>query len=303
MAVILLPYIFFAVFFLAFTCKQYRDRKKILLVLEQIKEGNITVKVDTKNLFLDNKALANTVNSIGNIIEEAVDKSTKAERLKADLITNVSHDIKTPLTSIINYIGLLKREKAVSQNALNYLNILEEKSYKLKILTEDLVEASKLSSGSVVAKLQRIDLVEMIKQCIGENFDRFEENRLKISFYHNEPKVMINADPELLWRVIDNLFGNIFKYALKGTMVSMEIKEKDGKYVFSLKNVSDMGINMDAQDLSERFVRGDESRSTNGYGLGLSIAKSLTSLQNAAFEVRLHGDLFQTIITFNQTTH
>lgn len=303
MAVILLPYIFFAVFLIGFACKQYRDRKKILIVLEQIKEGNITAKVDTKNLYFDNRTLAKAVNSIGTIIEEAVEKSTKAEKLRTNLITNVSHDIKTPLTSIINYVGLIKREKASSPKVQKYLDILEEKSFKLKNLTEDLVQASKLSSGNVVAKLQRIDLVEMINQCIGENYDRFEENRLKIYFNHNEPKAMIDADPELLWRVIDNLFGNIFKYALKGTMVSMEIKEKDGKHIFSLKNVSSVGISIDAEDLSERFVRGDESRSTNGYGLGLSIAKSLTSLQNAAFEVRLHGDLFQTIITFNQTAH
>ena len=295
MAMIFLPYIFFAVFLMAFAYKQYRDK--------QIKEGNISAKVDAKNLFFDNRALADTVNSIGSIIEEAVDKSTKAERLKASLITNVSHDIKTPLTSIINYVGLIKREKSVSPKTEAYLKILEEKSFKLKSLTEDLVEASKLSSGSVVAKMCLIDLVEMINQCIGENYDSFEEKRLIPHFFHEKAKVMTYADPELLWRVIDNLFGNIFKYALNGTVVSIEIKEKDEKIIFSLKNVSAVGINIDAEDLSERFVRGDESRSTSGYGLGLSIAKSLTRLQNAAFEVRLHGDLFQTIITFNQTVH
>lgn len=303
MAMIFLPYIFFAVFLMAFAYKQYRDRQKILTVLKQIKEGNISAKVDAKNLFFDNRALADTVNSIGSIIEEAVDKSTKAERLKASLITNVSHDIKTPLTSIINYVGLIKREKSVSPKTEAYLRILEEKSFKLKSLTEDLVEASKLSSGSVVAKMCLIDLVEMINQCIGENYDAFEEKRLIPHFFHEKAKVMTYADPELLWRVIDNLFGNIFKYALNGTIVSIEIKEKDEKIIFSLKNVSAVGINIDAEDLSERFVRGDESRSTSGYGLGLSIAKSLTRLQNAAFEVRLHGDLFQTIITFNQTVH
>ena len=303
MAVILIPYIFFAIFVIGFSCKQYRDRRKILTVLEQIKEGNISAKVNTRNLFFDNRTLAKAVNSIGEIIEEAVDKSTKAERQRTNLITNVSHDIKTPLTSIINYVGLIKREEFVSPKVQNYLNILEEKSFKLKKLTEDLVEASKISSGNISVNFCRIDLVEMINQYIGENYDLFEENRLKIIFRHSKTKAMIEADPELLWRVIDNLFGNIFKYALKGTMVCIEIKEKEGKNIFSLKNVSAVGINVEEEDLSERFVRGDESRSTDGYGLGLSIAKSLTSLQNAAFEVRLHGDLFQTNIVFNQTAH
>ena len=298
MIVFLIPYIFFELFLLLFLYKQHRDKREILRVIEQIKEGNISAKVDTTNLLFDNKAMAEAINCVGRIIEEEVEKNIKHEKFKASLITNVSHDIKTPLTSIINYVGLIKREQVENPKIRGYLDILEAKSYKLKNLTEDLVEASKISSGNIKAELVRIDLVEMINQSIGENYDRFEEKHLTPVFKHDNKKVMINADPGLLSRVIENLFGNIFKYALKGTVVHMEIKDKDGKALLTLKNVSAAGINIDAEDLSERFVRGDESRSSEGYGLGLSIAKSLTEVPGGSFKVRLDGDLFKTAIEF-----
>ena len=300
MIVFLIPYIFFALFLIFFFYKQHKDKQEILNVIEEIKSGNISAKVDTKKLLFGNKDLADAVNSVGKIIEEEVEKNIKHEKFKASLITNVSHDIKTPLTSIINYVGLIKREPDYNQNVRNYLDILEEKSYKLKNLTEDLVEASKISSGNVKASIQRIDLVEMINQSIGENYDRFDERNLIPMFKHDNKKVMVDADPGMLWRVIENLFGNIFKYALCGTIVHMEIKEKRDKTILIIKNVSASGINIDAEDLSERFVRGDESRSSEGYGLGLSIAKSLTNLQGCCFEVRLDGDLFKTYISFNR---
>ena len=300
MIVFLIPYIFFALFLLLLFYKQHKDKQEILKVIELIKSGDISAKIDTDKFLFGNKDLAEAVNCIGKIIEEEVEKNIKHEKFKASLITNVSHDIKTPLTSIINYVGLIKREPDYNQNVRNYLDILEAKSYKLKNLTENLVEASKISSGNVTASIQRIDLVEMINQSIGENYDRFDDRNLTPVFKHESKMVMIDADPGMLWRVIENLFGNIFKYALCGTIVHMDLKEMKDKTTLIIKNVSASGINIDAEDLSERFVRGDESRSSEGYGLGLSIAKSLTNLQGGRFEVRLEGDLFKTYISFNR---
>ena len=300
MFIFAIPYIIFLIVYILFLFKQHKDKKKILQTMLQIKQGQISSRVDTKNLLFDNKTLALAVNSFGEIIEDAVEKSISYEKFKASLITNVSHDIKSPLTSIINYVGHIKREGVDNPKVQSYLDILEAKSFKLKSLTEDLVEASKLSSGNIKAKLTCIDFGTLINQCIGENYDRFEEKELTPTFKHDDNKIMIDADPEMLWRVIENLFTNIFKYALKGTKVHMELGQKDGKAVFSIKNVSAAAISIDADALSERFVRGDESRSTEGYGLGLSIAKSLTKLQGGEFEVRLDGDLFKSYITFNQ---
>lgn len=284
--------------------RQNLDRDKIIGVIENIKNGNVKDKVTSENLHSDNIRLAEAVNSIGEGIDKAVNTSMKDEKLKADLITNVSHDIKTPLTSIINYVDLLKREDINNEKAKEYIEILDVKSQKLKQLTEDLVEASKISSGNISIELSRINFVELVNQTIGEFYEKLERNSLSVIFKPVQQDMMIMADARHLWRVIENLLNNVCKYALSGTrvyldMVYEENENANDKVVFSIKNISASELNIDAAELTERFIRGDVSRTTEGSGLGLSIAKNLTTAQGGDFDIRLDGDLFKVIIKFD----
>ena len=233
----------------------------------------------------------------------AVDDSTKNERMKADLITNVSHDIKTPLTSIINYVNLMKLEKIDNERVQGYIQILDEKSQRLRQLTADLVEASKISSGNVKLDMQVIDLVELVYQTSGEFNEKFEQKELTIVTKLPKTAVLIRADGRQLYRVIENLYNNVAKYALEKTRVYVDIAYVEEKVVFSIKNVSEHSLareNSNAGDLTERFIRGDSSRTTEGSGLGLSIAKSLTVLMGGVFDIKVDGDLFKASITFPQ---
>ena len=284
--------------------RQNLDRDKIIGVIENIKNGNVKDKVTSENLHSDNIRLAEAVNSIGEGIDRAVNTSMKDEKLKADLITNVSHDIKTPLTSIINYVDLLKREDINNEKAKEYIEILDVKSQKLKQLTEDLVEASKISSGNISIELSRINFVELVNQTIGEFYEKLEKNSLSVIFKPQQQDMMIMADARHLWRVIENLLNNVCKYALSGTRVYLDMVYEENentkdKVVFSIKNISASELNIDATELTERFIRGDVSRTTEGSGLGLSIAKNLTAAQGGDFDIRLDGDLFKIIIKFD----
>ena len=283
--------------------RQNLDRDRIIHVIESIKNGDVKAKVDTTQLHADNIDLAEAVNSIGEGIDKAVNTSMKDEKLKADLITNVSHDIKTPLTSIINYVDLIKREDIQNERVKEYVNILDTKSQKLKQLTEDLVEVSKISSGNISIVLSKINFVELVNQTIGEFFEKFEKSNLQIIFKPEMQNMLIMADARHLWRVIENLLNNVCKYALSGTRVYMDMHmekadEKD-RVLFSVKNISASELNVDAAELTERFIRGDVSRTTEGSGLGLSIARNLTLAQGGDFEIRLDGDLFKVILTFD----
>ena len=222
----------------------------------------------------------------------------KDERLKTDLITNVSHDIKTPLTSIINYVDLLKRENIQDPKIQGYLDILEAKAQRLKHLTEDVVEASKISSGNITMEYMNINFVEMINQTTGEFTEKFEKRNLQIVLNVPEKPVMVRTDGRRMWRVIENIYNNAAKYALEGTRVYANLIEKEHTVEFSLKNISEQPLNISADELTERFIRGDVSRSTEGSGLGLSIAKNLTELQGGKFELYLDGDLFKVTIVF-----
>ncbi len=246
----------------------------------------------------DYRDLAEEVNGIGQGLMNAVEENLKSERLKTELVTNVSHDIKTPLTSIINYISLIKMEGTWNQNVENYVGILEKKSERLKQLTEDLVEISKITSGNIMLDMQPINMVELICQTGGEFNEIFEDVGLTIITRLPKEPVMILADGSRLWRVVQNLYNNVAKYALKDTRVFVELKMERGIAEFSIKDISAQGIHKSAQDLSERFVRGDESRGTEGNGLGLSIARNLTNLMGGTFEINLDGDLFTVSITF-----
>ena len=284
--------------------RQNLDRDRIIAVIENIKNGNVKDKVVTENLHSDNIRLAEAVNCIGEGIDRAVNTSMKDEKLKADLITNVSHDIKTPLTSIINYVDLLKREDIANERAKEYIEVLDVKSQKLKQLTEDLVEASKISSGNISIELSKINFVELVNQTLGEFYEKLEKNSLQAIFKPQQQDMMITADARHLWRVIENLLNNVCKYALTGTRVYLDMtyEERENektKVVFSIKNISASELNIDASELTERFIRGDVSRTTEGSGLGLSIAKNLTVAQGGDFDIRLDGDLFKVIIKFD----
>lgn len=281
--------------------KDTRERQGIVKGIEIIAGGEVDHQIDTEDLHGDNLTLANSVNSIGKGIKDAVEISMKDERMKADLITNVSHDIKTPLTSIINYVDLLKREQVDSEKAQNYIRVLDEKSQRLKQLTDDLVEASKITSGNISLNFERINLTELMNQTIGEFSEKFEEKGLTTVMNVNTQEAVIEADSRRIWRVMENLFNNIFKYAMTGTRVYVSIDRKENApddIVISIKNISATPLNCNAEELTERFIRGDVSRTTEGSGLGLSIAKNLTEAQRGIFEIQLDGDLFKVILTF-----
>ena len=279
------------------------EQYQIRLGVEKIRDGALSGKIDIEQLHGEEKSLAEAINNIGEGLLHAVDDSTKNEHMKADLITNVSHDIKTPLTSIINYVNLMKLEKIDNERVQGYIQILDEKSQRLRQLTADLVEASKISSGNVKLDMQVIDLVELVYQTSGEFNEKFEQKELTIVTKLPKTAVLIRADGRQLYRVIENLYNNVAKYALEKTRVYVDIAYVEEKVVFSIKNVSEHSLareNSNAGDLTERFIRGDSSRTTEGSGLGLSIAKSLTVLMGGVFDIKVDGDLFKASITFPQ---
>lgn len=277
------------------------EHYQIIQGVVEIADGDLSAKIDVEELHGEDKKLAEAINNIGAGLLHAVDDSTKNERMKADLITNVSHDIKTPLTSIINYVNLIKLEDIGNERVKNYVRILDEKSQRLKQLTEDLVEASKVSSGNVKLDMQQIDLVELVCQTGGEFNEKFEGKELTIVTKVPHNAVYIWADGRHLYRVIENLYNNVAKYALEKTRVYVEVQAKEEKAVFSIKNVSEKSLAMEnssVEDLTERFIRGDTSRTTEGSGLGLSIAKNLTVLMGGEFEISVEGDLFRATLVF-----
>ena len=279
-----------------------KQRDEIVEGIEIIKNGDSKYRIDTTHLHGENLKLADSVNSIGVGIRNAVESSMKDEKMKTDLITNVSHDIKTPLTSIITYVDLLKRENINDQRIQGYIDILDSKSQRLKTLIDDLVEASKISSGNITIQLDTINFVELVRQSIGEFGEKFAASNLQVVTKMPEEPLYIDADSGQLWRVMENLFQNVSKYAMHGTRVYIEMEEEgEGihkKNVFSAKNISAKYLEVEAQDLTERFIRGDQSRQTEGSGLGLSIAKNLIEAQGGEFEIQVDGDLFKAIIKF-----
>lgn len=273
------------------------ERNEIIDGISNIVDGNLDYKITTNNLHRDNMVLASAINNISNGLRTAVEESIRNERMKTELITNVSHDIKTPLTSIINYVGLIKREEIENERIKEYVQVLESKSQRLKHLTEDLVEASKISSGNIELQIEKINFVELIYQTAGEFDDRFDEKNLSVVLNIAKEPVVVMADGRRVWRIIENLYNNVAKYALSGTRVYADLVVDNKKAVFSLKNISESQLNFQANELTERFIRGDVSRSTEGSGLGLSIAKNLTELQGGEFEIYVDGDLFRVTVT------
>lgn len=287
---ILLP----AVVYAALMCK------KLLKGSEALAQGRQEEIVDTKYMFGDFKECGENLNSIGQGISKAVAERMKSEHLKTELITNVSHDIKTPLTSIINYANLIAEEPSENEKITEYSEVLVRQSGRLKKLLEDLVEASKATTGNMEVKLQPCEVSVILSQAIGEYQQRMDEKQLELIVTQPEEPLKIMADGRHLWRVFDNLLNNICKYAREDSRVYLSVEQKDNRVNIIFRNMSKYALNIGPEELQERFVRGDKARHIEGNGLGLSIAKSLTELQNGRMDIVTDGDLFKVNLSFNK---
>lgn len=283
---------------LYYLIKKAWGREQIIAGLKKITDGDLQYKIPTEKLSGEQEMVADYINHIGEGLDAAVENSLKNERMKTELITNVSHDIKTPLTSIINYVDLLKRENPEDPKIRGYLEVLENKAQRLKVLTEDVVEASKASTGNIALEMTDLNFIELVHQVIGEFEEKFEERNLTMVVHFDEEEAIICADGRRLWRVLENVFGNVSKYAMENTRVYVDVKVDRPNVQLSLKNISAQPLNISADELTERFIRGDVSRNTEGSGLGLSIAKDLVQLQGGEFRLYLDGDLFKVTIEF-----
>ena len=274
------------------------DIRSLMKVAEAMAAGDFSQQAKVNCPLPAIQEHADHLNSIQSGLQKAVDQQIQSERLKTELITNVSHDIKTPLTSIVNYVDLLSKTDITDPTAREYIAVLERQAQRLRKLTEDLVEASKAATGNIPVHLAPTDLNVLLSQVCGEYEQRLEEKRLQMVFTPDESHPHIMADGQLLWRVLDNLMGNVCKYAMPGTRVYLTVERSDGHAQLTLKNISLYPLTVSGEELTERFVRGDSSRSTEGSGLGLSIAASLTELQKGHFAIHVDGDLFKAQLTF-----
>ena len=273
---------------------------EIMKGVHRIKEGEINYKIEEKNDIYFS-SLANDINNISQGLENSIEQRIKSERMKSALITNVSHDLKTPLTSIINYVELIKKEENIQPEYLkDYVQVLDKKSKRLKILIEDLFEASKASTGNIELELVRLDLKQLLQQSIGELEDKLEEANLSLRVNLTEEDTYVLADGRRLYRVFENLLCNISKYSLKNTRVYIDVTKEDGKIITTMKNISSYELNFDPDEIMERFKRADESRNTEGSGLGLAIARDLVSLQGGKMSIEIDGDLFKVKVVMNE---
>lgn len=270
---------------------------KLMDSASRMSKGDLNIKVDEKHMVGAFAQFAESLNNLANVTMEAARKQLKSERMKTELITNVSHDIKTPLTSIINYVDLLQKAQTEQERA-EYLEVLDRQSQRLKKLIDDLMDMSKASTGNMSVDITRVDAVEAVNQALGEFADKLERATLTPVFRHDDASVPMMADGRLVWRVLSNLLGNAVKYAMPGTRLYIDLSQMGGKVLLSVKNISREELNIDADELMERFVRGDDSRNTEGSGLGLNIAKSLMELQKGELQLLVDGDLFKVTLIF-----
>ena len=272
--------------------------RKLRKGAEEIEKGGLDHHIDTENMFFDFKSFGETLNNIGGGLTKAVDERMRSERMKTELITNVSHDIKTPLTSIINYADLLKKENIQNETAVGYIEVIDRQASRLKKLITDLVEASKASTGNIQVNLEKLDICVLLQQAAGEYDEKLRNADLVPVLHIPEEPIYLSADGRLLWRVFDNLLSNICKYSLPGTRVYLNAAVYGKNCLISFKNISRTELNISPEELVERFVRADSSRSTDGNGLGLSIAQSLVDLQGGKLELIADGDLFKVNLQF-----
>ncbi len=267
---------------------------------QNMAQGNLSYKIDVDKMFWECRKHGENLNRIGEGMSRAVDERMKSERLKTELITNVSHDIKTPLTSIINYVDLLSKEELYNDKAAEYLEVLNRQSSKLKKLIEDLVEASKASSGNMSVDSQQLEAGVFVTQTVGEFEEKLKAAGLELIVSKPEETVYIMADGRHVWRVIDNLMNNICKYAQPGSRVYVNLDATNIHVSITFRNISKFPLNINGEELMERFVRGDKSRNTEGHGLGLSIAQSLMKLNSGDMKIIVDGDLFKVILAFHR---
>lgn len=272
--------------------------RKLRKGIENIARGDFKSQVDTDKLMPELKACGESINSINNVLSREVNERMKSERFKTELITNVSHDIKTPLTSIINYVDIIKKKDIEDEELKSYIDVLDRQSGRLKKLIEDLVECSKAQTGNITVNKTSLDIGVLLTQTVGEYQEKFEASQLSLVVEQPEEALYVSADGRLLWRAVDNLLNNACKYSLTGTRVYLKLEKLGNEAVVTLKNVSKDQLNVSSDELMERFVRGDSSRNTEGSGLGLSIAKSLIELQQAKMELQIDGDLFKVVIRY-----
>ena len=267
---------------------------------ERVANGDYSHPIDTSRMHKHFKEHGDNINNVGQGISKAVEEQMKSERFKTELITNVSHDIKTPLTSIINYVDLIKKENVTDPTLQEYVEVLDRQSNRLKKLIEDLIEASKASTGALSVNMEPVDAAVILDQVVGEFREKLEARGLSIVVNAQQPPVMILADGRHLWRVMDNLMGNIAKYAQTDTRVYIDMKREGGWVQMTFRNISREQLNISSQELMERFVRGDSSRNTEGHGLGLNIAQSLTKLMGGNLHIEIDGDLFKVKLFFRE---
>ncbi|WP_252247258.1 MULTISPECIES: sensor histidine kinase [unclassified Clostridium] len=295
----LIPSIIFTICIIIYFLSVARNINRIKIGTDNILKGNYNNKIDVKGAIIL-KDIANNVMNIEDGLDKAIDKAVKSEKMKGELITNVSHDLKTPLTSIINYIDLLDRENISEEDKKRYLEILKERSLRLKVLIEDLFEASKASSGTLELDMENLDLVALIRQTIGEFENEIEKSNLQFIKNIPEGKLSIYADGKKTFRVFQNLISNILKYSMKNSRVYIEVCEEDEYISIVFKNISEYQVDFTEEEILERFKRGDSSRTTEGSGLGLSIAKSLVELQGGQFIISIDGDLFKVVVNLKK---
>lgn len=279
-----------------FTAKALKSLSVIMEGTKQISRGNLDYKMNSDKMSPVFAAFAENICNIQGGLKKAVDDAIRGERMKTELITNVSHDLKTPLTSIINYVDLLKTEKIENKKAQEYIGILEEKSARLKALIEDLVEASKASSGNIAVNLEKVDLHELVNQAYGEYQEKAERAGLDIRINASDKNILVLADGKHMWRIVENLLSNVVKYSMPGSRVYINISKNETDGILTIKNISALPLEVPAEQLTERFVRGDTARTTEGSGLGLSIAQSLAIVQKGKFNIEIDGDLFKVIV-------
>ena len=272
--------------------------RRLRLGAKELAAGKLDSTIDTRGLFGELKEHAEDLNHIRDGLNAAVAERMKSEHFKSELITNVSHDIKTPLTSIVNYVDLLGKEELENGTAREYVSVLQRQAARLKKLLDDLIEASKASTGALPVEAEKLDLAVLLDQCAGEYAERFGKEQLELVLLKPEEPVTVLADGRHMWRVFDNLLGNIVKYALPGTRVYLRLEREGERALVSFRNISREPLDRSAAELTERFVRGDSSRSTEGSGLGLAIARSLTELQGGTMTLTLDGDLFKVELRF-----
>ena len=287
---------------LYFVIRAVRQLKTLQTAAQKLAAGDLTYTVDTEKMYPVLKEHGDNLNAVSVGMSRAVNERMKSERFKTELITNVSHDLKTPLTSIVSYVDLLKKEPIESESAQEYIDVLDRQSQKLKKLTADLVDASKASSGALPVHSEKLDLGELLRQSAGEYTEKFAAAGIVPVLLVPEGETYVTADGRLLWRVLDNLLGNAVKYAQSGTRLYLELVQDETETVLTLKNISREPLNIPAEELMERFVRGDGSRHTDGSGLGLSIAKSLMELMGGKLALTLDGDLFKAALVFSRKT-